>query len=455
MTKIDHLIILISGLILLSSCGPSPDQQKRMNYANEIEESLKNKLLAPWYPKAVDEEFGGFYSNILYDFELGEQQLKMIVSQARHVWTNAKAYQRYPEITHYKTSAEAGFRFLKEVMWDEECGGFYSLTERDGTVIDQELVEKTAYGNAFAIFGLAAYYEATGNEEALALAKEIFLWLEENSHDDEYLGYFQHLTCNGTPISRTDKMPSTSDVGYKDQNSSIHLLEAFTELYQVWPDTLVRERLEEMLVLIRGTITNEKGYLTLFMERDWTPVSFRDSSREDISLHYYLDHVSFGHDVETAFLMIEASHVLGLENDEKTYEIAKKMVDHALENGFDQEVGGFYDAGYYFAGEDTLTIIRDTKNWWAQAEGLNALLLMAELYPNDEHNYFGKFEKQWAYIDKYLIDHEHGGWYEGGLDMQPVLKTRMKGHIWKTAYHNYRALANTVDMLNGEFELIH
>src|SRR5690606_40790989 len=92
--------------------------------------------------------------------------------------------------------------------------------------------------------------------------------------------------------------------------------------------------------------------------------------------HNILDHMAFGHDVETAFLMLEASHVLGLENDVQTHTVAKIMVDHALRNGWDDEVGGFYDEGYYFKGADSIRIIRDTKNWWAQAEGLNTLLLM-------------------------------------------------------------------------------
>src|SRR5690606_18141092 len=165
------------------------------------------------------------------------------------------------------------------------------------------------------------------------------------------------------------EVPSTSDLGYKDQNSSIHLLEAFTELYRVWPDPRVKARLMEMLHLIRDTITTEKGYLTLFLHPDWTPVSFRDSSHQTIEEHHNLDHVSFGHDVETAYLMLEASHVAGLHDDTLTLRIAKRMVDHALENGWDTVAGGFYDAGYYFADQKGITITRETKNWWTQAEG--------------------------------------------------------------------------------------
>ena len=109
-------------------------------------------------------------------------------------------------------------------------------------------------------------------------------------------------------------------------------MEALTELYKVWPDELVRERLQQMLEVIRDTIVTEKGSLTLFLERDWTPISHQDSSETYIRENSYRDHISSGHDVETAFLMLEASHALGLKDDQRTHDIAKKMVDHAIAN---------------------------------------------------------------------------------------------------------------------------
>ncbi len=440
-------LFLIS--LIFSSCkDKSADDHASL--ADAMENSIKTELLNKWYPQSRDTVYGGFFSTYTYDFKLTGSQNKMIVSQARHIWTNAKAATAYPEVSHYLESAEHGFKFLRDVMWDKTYGGFNTLVDRQGNVISNWNEEKTAYGNSFGIYGLAAYYMSSKDTSALNLAKKAFMWLEQHSHDPVHKGYFQHMRKDGTPIQRPDTIPSTAETGYKDQNNSIHLLEAFTELYQVWPDALLRTRLEEMLYLVRDVITTEKGYLTLFFLPDWTPVTFRDSSEAVIMKHHGLDHVSFGHDVETAFLMLEASHVLGIENDTITLRIAKKMVDHALRNGWDDSVGGFYDGGYYFKGEDKIRITRDTKNWWAQAEGMNALLLMAQLFPNDEMQYDEKFKKMWSYIDTYLIDHEYGDWYGGGLDKEPDQKTKLKGHIWKATYHHYRALENCVKMLREE-----
>ena len=421
---------------------------ERLQLANEMEQSMRTELLNKWYPQCVDSLYGGFITTFTYNFLPTGPQDKMIVTQARHVWSNALASRLYPGVSYYKKSAAQGFSFLKNKMWDRANGGFYTLVDRKGNVKDS--VAKTAYGNAFGIYASAAWYRASGDKNALQLAKDCFEWLEKHAHDPVFKGYYQDLLPDGTPAKRTAAHPSTSTIGYKDQNSSIHLLEAFTELYSVWPDALVRQRLLEMLLLIRDVITTERGSLTLFLQPDWTPVSFSDSSEAVILQHRYLDHISFGHDVETAYLMLEASHILGLKNDTATLRVAKHMVDHALQNGWDKVNGGFFDEGYYFKNKKDISIIKDSKNWWAQAEGLNTLLLMADLFPGDSMQYFEKFKIMWKYIQTYLIDHEWGDWFEEGLDNRPERKTALKGHIWKATYHQLRSMSNCVQRLRSK-----
>lgn len=439
--------ILFSYLSLAQTRKPVVTNPERLELASAIERSMQVELLDKWYPQAVDSQYGGFLSTFTYDFKPTGSQDKFIVTQARHTWSTAKAAKFYPDKTFYLQCSKHGFQFLRDVMWDKTNGGFRSLVTRDGHDKSDPQSPKTAYGNAFGIYALSAYYEASGDTAALGLAKKAFWWMEAHSHDPVYKGYFQHLQMNGTPVKRTDSVPSTSDLGYKDQNSSIHLLEAFTALYEVWKDSLVKERLQEMLFLIRDKITTPKGYLTLFFTPDWKPVSFQDSSRETILKHKSLDHVSFGHDVETAYLMLEASQALGLRYDTKTITVGKRMVDHALRNGWDDSLGGFYDEGYYFKNEPKISIILESKNWWAQAEGLNTLLLMADRFPADRMRYFAKFKQLWNYVQTYLIDHEYGDWYEEGLDKEPDRKTALKGHIWKATYHQFRAMQNCVKRL--------
>ena len=447
MSRIAAHALLFSALLLApvavrAQDHPPLSQPQRDSLAAVLDCSLR-QLLAAWYPAAIDRDSGGFFSDLDDRFQPAGPQHKMIVTQARHVWANARAAAFYHD-RRYLPAAAHGVAFLRDVMWDRQDGGFYWLVTRAGVPIperDGRLV-KQAYGEAFGIYGLATYYEVSHDRAALALAQRAFRWLDRHAHDPVQGGYFNYMERDGTPLRA-----GYGETPPKDQNSSIHLLEAFTQLYRVWPDPTVRARLAELLHLVRDVIRVDPGTLTLFSTADWQPISYRDSSEAVRKAHESFDHVSYGHNVETAYLMLEAADALGQPNDPATLRAGKQMVDHALRTGWDTAVGGFYDRGYYFRDRPGITIIADTKNWWAQAEGLNTLLLMADLFPRDSMRYQQAFLKEWTYVDRFLIDHEHGGWFEGGLDKEPQRRTGPKAHIWKAAYHDSRALMNVIARL--------
>ncbi len=443
------LIAVLVCIPAIFSCSAEhknsgPDNEK---IYTELSEELNNELVNCWYPRTIDSIYGGFLSDFDYRWTMKGDQNKMIVTQSRHVWTCATVAGFYPEKKEYYLDiARHGALFLKDKMWDSKLGGFYTLVDREGNALKSGKpgqLTKEAYGNAFAMYGLAAYARQSNDSSALNLAKKAFFWLDEHSYDAQYGGYFQFMEADGTPLK-----DGFNGIPPKDQNSSIHLLEALTELYRVWPDSLVKERLTMMLNIVRDRIVQPKAYLQLYLNQDLSPVSYRDSAEEVRKRNWQMDHISFGHDVETAYLMLEASEIAGLQNDTLTLRIAKKMVGHAIRNGWDKSVGGFYEAGYYFRGQDTVTIIKDTKNWWAQAEGLNSLLLMSGLFPDDPLNYKSLFLKELDYIQNYLIDHDHGGWYEEGTDKKPEARQAMKAQIWKGNYHTSRSLMNCMKQLN-------
>ena len=445
-------ILLLSSLLLISSLFLSNircqiQSENLVIDKDSISIELLNELnkdFSLWYPLSIDTVYGGFFSDIDYKWKLDGTQNKMIVSQARHVWSASNASIFYLHDDELLKIAEHGFQFLKNFMWDKKYGGFYELVDRMGKPVkDSGKVIKTAYGNSFAIYGLAKYYEASGDTTAFNLAKQTFYWLENHSYDSKYGGYLQYISREGEPFKKGyNKTPP------KDQNSSIHLLECFTELYKVWKNELLKERLSSMLLLIRDKITTEKGYLNLFFTQDWIPISYRDSSEQTRKQNYYFDHVSFGHDVETAYLMLEASEVLGFKHDSVTLVKAKKMVDHVAKNGWDDEHGGIFDGGYYLDDEQQPVIVKDTKEWWAQVEAMNSFLLISKLFPDGTINYYNMFCRQWSYIKKYLIDNIYGGWYWGGEDKAPKVKYFPKGTIWKVDYHTSRALVNCLKRLN-------
>jgi cellobiose epimerase len=416
---------------------------------------LADDLLKNWYPRVIDTRCGGYYTNLAHDWQLLPSQDKMIVSQARHIWTTSEAAAFYPTKDAFPDYAMHGVKFLQRYMWDHEHGGFYQIRNREGGFTENRgwCNEKRTYGNAFAILALARYYRLTRDSSALDLAKEAFTWLEEHAFDQVHGGYFQFLTREGNIIGNNGAHATEADdkheCGYKDLNSSIHLLEAYTELYRVWRDRKLRSQLIALLQLIRDTMAAEQGYLRLFFEPDWTPLSFREASPKVRMLNYELDHISFGHDFQTAVFLLDASHVAGLENDSRTLLTSQRLIEHAIANGWDQDNFGFFDGGYYEHGSSQCAVIRPTKAGWAQADALNALLLFSHIFPTDRC-YLDLFEKQWEYIDAFIVDHRYGDWFEGGLDREPENMTALKGHMWKCTYHTSRVLMNSIALFSDD-----
>lgn len=439
-------------IMLIGSCqdqeseidGETATRQQRITA--EID-SVLNDQYQLWYPRVLDKEYGGFLSRFTYDWQPEGSQDKFIVTQARHVWSTSKIAYRDKSRRDFEQYGYHGYRFLKEVMWDQKHGGFYDMVSREGEVITEEgdPIRKQLYGNAFAIYGLASYYQVSGDTEALNLAQEAFRWLEKGSYDRDHGGYFNSLTKEGQPYK--------SDFD-KDYNSSIHMLEALAELHLVWPDSLVQDRLYEMFRIVGDSIVTDRGYMNLYFRENWSPVVYKDSSRALQEDNQSVDHITFGHDIETAFLLLEATRSLGFEAD-STLSKAKKMVDHTIDHAWDEEEGGIYDYGYYFRGDDSLTVTQTSKEWWAQVEALHSLLIMANYFPDDSRNYFDLFVRQWAYIKKYMLDHKHGGWYRRGIDEDPEERKSPKASIWKGNYHTFRGLLRSKELLENMHQKEH
>ena len=441
--------LLIAVIFLLVTLGACTSKQRTIDplaIADEMELVLTKGMMDFWYPLCIDEEYGGFLSSFDKDWKPREQQAKFIVMQGRHTWAAAQMAKMYPDNPIYLKASKHGCKFLIDVMWDKEYGGYYTLTNRQGELVEDEdfALTKTAYGNAFAIYGLSAYFEVSKDSAVLEQAIKSFKWLDEHSYDPEYGGYFQFISRDGTALKEGHKKTPP-----KDQNSSIHILEGLTALYEVWPDEQLKSRIDEMLVLIRDTITTEKGYMNLFFRQDWSPVYYTDAVYKGGKNEHLLDHISFGHDIETAFLLLEASHVLGRKNDKLTHLVSKRMCDHTIENGWDPISGATFESGYYFENQEGMTILESFTQWWAATESFHTMLIMSELYSDDPIDYYDKFTLSWDYCKNNLIDYEGGGWYRTGINENPREVEGDKGSIWKGNYHNARSLINCIHILRS------
>jgi mannobiose 2-epimerase len=425
------------AMAAVTTRAEKPDPAAMRKWAERVENHLRRGVLDVWFPRCLDRLQGGFLADFAEDWTPTGPHDKTIVYQARMTWVAARVAFTRPDLAEqYRVYVRHGVDCLTQRMWDQEQGGFYWGLDRAGKVIDRYGTEKHAYGMAFGIYALAAAYEATRDARTLDLARQAMLWFDRAAHDATHGGYYEALGCDGKPIlsldearragGKRDRDAIGTCYGYKSMNSHIHLLEAVTALYHVWPDALVRRRLEELLSVVRDRVAVRPGCLNLYFTPDWRAVP---------------DHDSFGHDVETAYLLLEAAEALGKPNDDATLAMARALVDHALEWGWDERQGGFYDKGAAFApawGRD--------KIWWTQAEGLNALLLMHERFGRETPRYWAAFERQWDFLWRHQIDQRNGEWHGTVLeDGSP--KPGPKASVWKAAYHNGRALMNVADRL--------
>jgi len=412
-----------------------PDKASYLKLAGETETRLRQDVLDVWFPRTVDNQNGGFYSGFNREWQATPSQGKFSVFQARMTWISSQVAIRRPELKDkFLPIAEHGLEYLSDVLWDKKYGGFFWGLDDKGEVSTFYTDGKELYGESFAIYGAAAAYQATHNPRALALAENAFRWIDEHAHDSKNGGYFEFLTREGKPVEadpKSVKMQSAPVggflVGYKSMNTHIHLLEAISQLYEVWKDDTVRQRLEELLSIIRDKVCVQPGVMNLFFTNDWRPIP---------------DHDSYGHDIETAYLMLEAEDTLGKPHDPRTERMARMLVDHALAYGWDENLGGFYREGTTFGKAEDLQ-----KEWWVEMEGLNVLLLMHEKYGKETDVYFKDYQKQWQFIKDYQADSQFHGFYElvgsDGTAAVPI-----KGVIWKAAYHDGRALLNVSDRLN-------
>ncbi len=412
----------------------APTKENYLKLASEVEAALHRDVLAVWFPRTLDTKNGGFHSEFTRDWKPSASHGKFSVFQARMTWIAAQIVIRRPEMKdQFLPVVQHGVKYLNDVLWDKQYGGFYWGLDDSGQISSSFSDGKHLYGMSFCLYAAAAAYQATKDPKALDLAVRTFHWMDEHAHDANNGGYFEWLTREGKPLiahpesGKVELSPvSFFPIGYKSMNTHLHLLESFTQLYEVWKDQTLRQRLEELLAILRDKISVDPGAMNLYFTNAWRP---------------FPDHDSYGHDVEAAYLMLEASAVLGHTNDATTERMARMLVDHALAYGWDANLGGFYREGTtYGKPEEKL------KDWWVEVEGLNALLLMHQKYGAKSDLYFKAFQQQWSFIKDYQIDSEFHGLYRNiAPDGKPPILD--KGDNWKAAYHDGRAFLNVSDRL--------
>jgi mannobiose 2-epimerase len=416
------------------SCGVQscvPDAARYRILASEMDDQLQTHVLRCWFPRAMDTQRGGFHQNFARNWKRTKDNERSLIHQSRQIWLAAQAaLHDASQKTQWLSYAHHGFEFLSTQLWDNDAGGFFWALDTQGTPVHGG--EKHVCGLAFAIFALSDYHLASGDPRALQLAQRTFEWLEEQAYDDVHGSYHEALDRAGRRILKARDARRLNDLigtrfGRKSSNTILHLLEAFAALLRVWPEELLATRQKQLLALARDTLMVSPGTLPPSFDPDWqNPSGIR----------------SYGHDVETAFLLLDAAASLGKPHDDATWQAAQQLTDQVLDHAWDARYGGCFDVA-----DERGKLRSDQKVWWVQAEACHTFLLLHEKFGGQTLRYWDVFLRQWHFIVAHQLDHRYGGWHHTVSRRGRPLRGQLKSNCWTDGYHQGRALMNMARQL--------
>lgn len=416
-------IVLCSGS-LLRAADETPSREALRQQARRCRQILQTSLVDFYLPACVDRTHGGYLES-LRDGKFAPSGEKFLVLQARQLWFFSTLARDGIRRDAALAAARTGFDFLEGKMRDRRHGGYFARVSDDGQPRDRR---KHVYLNSFALYGLVAYHQATSDERALAAARDLFRVLEAKAHDRRNGGYVEFFTEDWRPVTDPNEPGYIGATGTKTYNTHLHVLEALTALYRVWPDPLVRQRLAELLVVNTQTVRHPDVFCNIDGWRpDWRMIETPQNLR-----------ASYGHDVECAWLVLDAGRALGL-SPRLLRGWAEGLCGNSLKFGYDRRHGGFYYTGPPGQPAD------DTrKEWWVQAEALVAMLEMHRL--TGRTGYYGVFTQTLDFVEKHQVARDGSWWATRTADGAP--RGDQRTSMWQGAYHNGRAMLLCADLLD-------
>ncbi|HKO92371.1 MAG TPA: AGE family epimerase/isomerase, partial [Polyangiaceae bacterium] len=367
-----------------------------------------------WLEHGPDATSGGFHATLDRQGNPIAPEDKGLIQETRHLWTLSTWYERRAPTPAVRTQAAQQYAFVRDSFVDAADGAFVYRVSRDGSrVVD---AKKQMFAESYAIFALATYGRVFGDAEATALALNRFASIDATRHDAVNGGYDQ----------RSD--PGTLSAGAeKDTNTHLHLLEAFAALYEATQNAQVGARLNELLDLFVTRLRQPSGYVHSEFKLNWALVG--------------TPRVSYGHDLETSWLMLDAARVLGRSDDADVRAAALSIAARSAAAGFDAQAGGYFEAGPLSGVDD-----RD-KIWWVQFEALEGLWWANELDPTSD--YLDRLGRTLDWIEL-AEDLPAGEWFATTSAIGNAIGADYKGDEWKDSYHPVRSLVFMQDWIDAK-----
>lgn len=375
-------------------------------------EEIKNHLLndiIPFWKRLRDKDYGGYYGEMDFDLNLHRKADKGCILNSRILWFFSNAYLTVKDEECLQYASHA-YHFLKDAFLDKEYGGVYWSVTYDGKPRDDS---KHSYNQAFAVYALASYYDASKDREALKLAYDLVDKIETSCRDD--IGYLEAFDRRFNPVDN-EKLSENGVMAFRTMNTLLHMFEAYTELYRVDKNSKIAERLYRMLDTFAEKIYNPTlKRLEVFFDKNMTSI---------IDLH------SYGHDIEASWLIDRGAEIL--DNPEyynKINPITKQLAQNIFITALD---------GNSLNNECEKGRVDERKVWWVQAEAVVGFLNAYQKEPSNTE-YLKAAGRIWDFIKTNMIDKREGSeWFNELYKDGTPIKTKEIVGPWKCPYHNGR-----------------
>ncbi|WP_240155168.1 AGE family epimerase/isomerase [Chitinophaga sp. Cy-1792] len=384
----------------------------------QLQEELYN-ILQYWETHTVDSSNGGFIGRISGNNMADPYAVRGAVLNTRILWTFSAAYNLLQE-QQWLDLAQRAWLYVEQYFLDKTNGGLYWSVDYNGQPVD---TKKQVYAIAFGVYACSEYYKASGDDSARDTAISLYQTIMQQAFDPQYGGYFEAFAADWSELP--DQRLSLKDANEKkSMNTHLHVLEAWTNLYTIWPDANLKTDIQVLLdIFSRRIIHPVHHHLLLFFQEDWTVKG---------------DAISYGHDIEAAWLLLEAAEAI----KDNTYisafkKIAMQLSQASLE-GLDADGGLWYEllpSAHHLVKE---------KHWWPQAEAMVGFINAWQL--SSDLRYFEHATGSWDFIRDYLLDKKHGEWHWGVDAFHHPLDEDKVG-LWKCPYHNARSCMELIKRL--------
>ena len=383
------------------------------HYKKELHNEL-SAILGFWQQHAIDDGFRGFYGRLDNANNIFAEAPKGSVLNSRILWAFSAAYNLTGN-NGYLNTARRAFEYVSDYFIDKVNGGVYWTVDYKGQPLD---TKKQVYALSFAIYGLSEFYMATKNEQAKEAAIKLYHLIVKHSYDAINGGYIEALSADWQEIQ--DLRLSKKDANEKkSMNTHLPVLEGFANLYRIWTHEELRSSIEELIhIFLDHIIDKNSHHLILFFDEKW-------NVRSNI--------ISYGHDIEAAWLIQEATEIIKNSDLLKKVKMQTMQVANAAIEGLDKDGGLWYE---FDANENHL--IKE-KHSWQQAESMIGFF---------NESFLKKSLASWQFVKDHILDTKNGEWFWGVKENYELMNEDKVG-IWKCPYHNSRACIELIKRIDN------